>query len=446
MKRTNQIGLLCMLLACGISVFWGYSIQRASPDGMLDFKGVYYGARCLLQHHDPYIVGGPLRVYQAEGGEHARTSNVLQQVLSLNVYPPTAFIFITPFTVLPWGPAHLLWIALTAAVFILAAFLIWKLAIYHSPGVFLILICFLLANSEAIFATGNTAGIAVGLCVVAVWCFLEKRFVPAGILCLAVSLAIKPHDAGLVWLYFLLAGGVYRKRALQTFVVVAALSLPAILWISHIAPHWIGELNSNLVAQSAPGGACDPGPNTPNSGSGPSMIINLQSAVYIFRDNPRIYNPVSYLACGLLMLIWLVRTLRARFTQRGAWLALAAIVPLTILVTYHRPYDAKLLLLTIPACALLWAEGGLIGWTALLVNIAGIVSTADIPLVFLVILTNSLHISTAGLYGQIATVVLTRPVPLILLATGIFYLSVYLRRETFQHEPVQLHLSDRRRG
>jgi hypothetical protein len=35
---------------------------------------------------------------------------------------------------------------------------------------------------------------------VAAWCFIKGRFIPAGILCLAVSLAIKPHDAGLVWL------------------------------------------------------------------------------------------------------------------------------------------------------------------------------------------------------------------------------------------------------
>jgi len=429
MKRMNQTGLAWILLACGISVFWGYPIQRNSSDGMLDFKGVYYGARCLLQHQDPYTVGGPLHIYLAEDGAHAYVSEVLQQVLSLNVYLPTAYTFIIPLAVLPWGLAHLLWLFLTAAAYILAAFLIWKIAKSHLPGVFLFLICFLLANSEAIFATGNTAGIAISLCVVAVWCFLEDRFVPAGILCLAVSLAIKPHDTGMVWLYFLLAGGSYRKRALQTLVVAAALGLPAIFWISHIAPHWVWEWQSNLLAQSAPGGACDPGPNTPNSGSGPSMIINLQSAVYMFSHNPRIYNLVSYLVCGSLMLIWSYRTLWARLSRRTAWLALAAIVPLNVLMTYHRPYDAKLLLLAFPACAMLWAEGGSVRWVALLLNIAGIASTADIPLTVLWVYTRNLRISTTGMYGQIENVLLTRPVPLILLLMGIFYLWVYLRWE-----------------
>src|ERR1019366_4930389 len=126
------------------------------------------------------------------------------------------FLFIAPFAMLPLATAQALWIILTGGGLILAGFLMWNLGSKYAPILSGCLIGFLLANCQLAFATGNTAGIVVGLCVVAVWCFLEDRFVLAGILCLAVSLAIKPHDAGLVWLYFLLAGGTYRKRALQT--------------------------------------------------------------------------------------------------------------------------------------------------------------------------------------------------------------------------------------
>jgi hypothetical protein len=252
--------------------------------------------------------------------------------------------------------------------------------------------------------------------------------VTAGILCLAISLAIKPHDAGLVWLYFLLAGGICRKRALQTLLVTAVLGLAAILWVTPIAPHWMQELHSNLQAFSAPGGVTNPGPTTLN-GQGPGMIISLQSAVAVFRDDPRIYNSVSYLICGPLLLVWVVRTLRSRFTQERAWLALAAVVPLTMLVTYHRPYDARLLLLAVPACAMLWAGRGPIRWLALLVTSAGIAFTGDMVLTILRFHTKNLHISTAGLSGQMKTVVLMQPTPLILLAMGIFYLWIYLRHE-----------------
>ena len=425
--RTRRFALPLILLCSGISILWGFSVGRTTSGGTLDFQAIYYGTRCLLEHHNPYKVSELENVYRTEAGDRPGESVQRHQVVTLFVNLPTTFVLVAPFAMLPWNTAQALWLILLTGVFILAACLMGKIGARDSPGVSLFLICILLANSELIFATGNTAGVAIGLCVVAVWCFLKERFVPAGILCLAISLAVKPHDAGLVWFYFLLAGGVYRKRALQSLLVTVILGLSAFLWVSHVAPHWIEDWQSNLTAISAHGGLNEPGPASV-TGRTAGMVIDLQAAVSVFRNDPLIYNAVSYLVCGALLLVWSVHTLRSRFSQGRAWLALAAVVPLTMLVTYHRPYDAKLLLLTVPACALLWAEGGPIGWFALIVNTVGIVFTGDVPLAILVILTNNWHGSTAGIFGQILTVVLTRPAPLILLVMSIFYLWVYLRR------------------
>jgi hypothetical protein len=243
---------------------------------------------------------------------------------------------------------------------------------------------------------------------------------------MAVSLAIKPHDAGLIWLYLLLAGGVYRKRALQTLAVTVLLALPAILWMSHIAPHWLGDWQSNLSVMSARGGILDPGPASTPGFRDLGMIIDLQTVISVFRDDPRIYNPASYLACGALLLAWSIITLRSRFSLARAWLALAVVVPLTLLVTYHRSYDAKLLLLTVPACAMLWTEGGPGRWIALLASSAGVVSTGDIPSALLTIFSNNIHLGTTGIYDKILTVALKRPIPLILLAIVVFYLWEYV--------------------
>jgi len=436
MTRTRRIALALILLSGVLPVIWGFFPERPIPGGMLDFKGVYYGERCLLQHSDPYQEGEPLRVYQAEGHPLRPAEEGLRQNLTWYIYLPTAFLFIAPFAMLQWGPAHLLWMILMSISLMLAAFLMWEFGADYAPVISGGLVCLVLANSEMVLATGNPAGIVVGLCAAAVWCFLKERFMPAGILCLAVSLAIKPHVAGPVWLYFLLAGGVYRKRALQTLVVTVALAVPSIVWVSHVAPRWTGELHYNLLAVSEPGRNSDPGPANPVYVSGPSMIIDLQSAISIFRDDPRIYNPVSYLVCGALLLVWSVFTLRSQFSPRRAWLALAAVVPLTMLATYHRPYDAKLLLLTVPACAMLWAGGGLIARLALLFNTAGLVLTSDIPLTVLMILAKSLHISTDRLPGQLITDVLMRPTPLILLAMSVFYLWVYVRSRPSVTEPL----------
>jgi hypothetical protein len=396
---------------------------------MLDFKGVYYDARCMFLHRDPYQFGEPARVFLEDQKDHPFLSSVQRQILSLDIYLPTTSIFIAPFAMLPWGPAHRLWMILTAGSLALAAFLMWDRGAKCAPGVSAVLICFILANCEVILAAGNTAGMVVSLCVVAVWSFLRNRFVMLGILCMAVSLVIKPHDGALVWLYFLLAGGVYRKRALQTLLTTAVLAALAILWVTPIAPHWMQELQSNNLTDLLPGGASNP-ELSDSVRYGPSMIINLQSVISLFWNDPRVYNLISYLICGALLLVWAVHTLRVRFTSSRAWLSLASIVPLTLIVTYHRPYDAKLLLLTVPACALLWAEGRPIRWAALAVSIAGIVSTADIPLVILLTLTKNMHLSTIGPPNQILAYVLMRPTPLILLAMSIFYLWIYVRRDS----------------
>jgi hypothetical protein len=376
-----------------------------------------------------------LRIYQTEGGSRPSDTAKERQIATQNPYPPSAFFFTVPFALLPLAAAQILWTTLTIGSLIFASFLIWNLGANYAPIISGALIGFLLANSEVLIITGNTAGIAVSLCVVAVWCFLRERFVPAGILCLAISLAIKPHETGLVWLYFLLAGGVYRKRALQTLVVMVALSLPAVLWVWRVAPHWMQEIHTNILAYSMRGGINDPGPASIGA-HGLAMVISLQSVISFFWDDPRIYNSVSYLVCAPLLLIWAFVTLRSRPSPKRVWLALAAIAALSMLPVYHRQMDAKLLLLTVPACAMLWAEGGFIGWLALLVNSAGFVLTGDLPWVVVLSLIGRLHLPATRLSGWMVMAVQVFPIPLILLVMGIFYLWVYVRRCS-AHAPPQ---------
>jgi hypothetical protein len=429
MTQARLDGLYMLLLGCVVFVLLGAAMENTAPEPLADFRGLYYPARCLIQHCDPYMESGVLRIFRQEGGDRPSDTAQVRQIATQAVYPPSAFCVSVPFAMMPWGLAHIVWITLTFGSLIFASFLIWNLGADYAPILSGVLVGFLLANSEVLIMTGNAAGIMVSLCVVAVWCFLRQRFVPAGILCLAVSLAVKPHDTGLVWMYFLLAGGVYRKRALQSLLATIVLSLPAVLWVWHVAPHWMQELHSNILAFSVHGGTNDPGLAS-GGAHGLAMVVSLQAMISVFWDDPRIYDWVSYLIFAPLLFVWMFATLRSRSSPAKTWLALAAISALSMLPVYHRLYDTKLLLLTVPACAMLWAEGGWIGKLALAVNAAGFVLTGDLPWAVVIALIQHLHLPATEIWKQALIAVQVFPAPLALLAMGSFYLWVYARHSS----------------
>jgi hypothetical protein len=314
--------------------------------------------------------------------------------------------------------AETIWMILTAGCFILAAFLVMTVGAECAPRFSAFMIYLFLINSELLLALGNAAGIVVGLSIIAAWCILRNRFALAGALCLALALVMKPHDSGLIWLYFLFADRALRKRALQSLAMAAGLAAVAVIWTSHVAPQWLPELISNESAIMARGGINDPGPAS-SGNFGVNLIISLQTIVSRFKDNPHFYNAVVLLICGALLFVWMRKTLRSSFTPELAWFALAAIVPLSMLLLYHRRYDARLLLLAVPACAMLWRQGGAIAGWMLALNLAVIVATGDF---FWIVLLSITH------YQGISVAFSIFSAPLSLLALATFSVWVYWRR------------------
>lgn len=423
-------GIAVLLLCISLPSFWGYQVRRNSHGllGMADFSVLYYGARCAVQHKDPYDPATVLREFKADGRTlPAKPSlkKAMQIGVSTCIYLPSALLLAVPFAVLPWHLAQALWLSLTAILLALAAFSMCDLGLDAGPVLSIFLAGIILVNCELLLLGGNAAGITVSLCVISAWCFLRARYAWAAVLLLAISLVVKPQDAGFVWLYFLLAGGVLRKRAMQILAVVALLALFASVWVAPASPHWMREMRANINSEIVHGGISDSGPSGAiERGAGP--IIDLQAAISVFRDDPHFYNLVSYLTVGFLILVWALAVLVKRASPRSALLALAAISALSLLPVYHRPYDAKLLMLTIPACAMLWPEKGPVRWVALGLTSAGILVTSDIPLALSFALYHSSPIPTSTLVGKIVTVLIW-PAPLVLLALGCFYLWVFLR-------------------
>lgn len=430
MTKARRIGLIVLLLASGISAFFALILQRTPHPGIVDFRIVYIASRCMIEHRDPYSETDFLHVFQEEGGivpSDPIERQKFQDAVMAVVYLPTALLLIAPFAALGWGAAQVLWTIFTIGLFTLACCLIWSIAADYSLPVATCLLALMLANSEVLFAFGNAAGVAISLCAIAVWCFFTGRFASVGVVFLAVSLAIKPHDSAAVWLYLLVVGGAYRKRALQSVLIACGLGVLAAGWTYQVSPHWIQEIRSNLELVSTRGGVADPGPAGISNGTG-GMIIALQSAVSIFRDDSHSYDLITWVVCTPLLIAWLVRTFRHGLAHAQIWLALAAIAPLSMLPVYHRAYDAKLLVLAVPACAAIWTQGGVRRWLALVTTSAAILVTSDIPSALLSTLMGGASTYPVGLSKQIMVVVITRPAPLILLAMSIFYVWVYVRQ------------------
>jgi hypothetical protein len=411
----------------------GVPIGRSVPGGAVDLQVIYYATKCFLQGCDPYKPAELRAFYSAEEKRLPPNSIETPGHVAPNNYLPPTFLIIGPLALLPWSAASALWLGILLGSFFLAGLLVVQTGSSEERALSLLLGCIVLANAEIGFALANAAILVVSFCTIAVYLLVENKFVLLGQVTLTLALALKPHDAGLILLYFLIAAGIQRKRAWGIAGIALVILLVSILWTIRVSPHWIKEWHSNIASLTARGSLNDPGPMAEKSHNA-GQVIDLQAAVSVIRDEPNFYNSISYCICGSLLLIWGIASIRQKFSTRAAWLAMAAGVPLSLLVTYHRSYDAKMLLLSIPACAMLWRRRGWTGRVAVSVTTAAIVVTADLPLQIFSRLTAGLDASKMGVWERVLIIPVIRPAPMALLAMAVFYLWVYARPLTRARE------------
>ena len=417
-KQARRDALMLMGLATLVMVLLALMLRMEARDRIMDFEVPFDATRCLIHGQDPYILANLIQ-----------TDDRNRPAFEF-VYLPTIFPVTAPLALLPFGWASLIWTLATCAGLIFGSFLLWRIAADSAPLLAGTLIAFILANSFMLVAVGNPTGIAIGLCLLAAWCFYRDQYLFFGVICLGLSLLIKPQNACFVWLYFFLAGPRYRKLALQAAMVVLVVGVPATLWANHVAPHWLSELQTTLKVSTMRGGIDDPGPSS-GGGHGFGMLINLQTVLSTFRDDPHFYNSVTYLICGALLLVWVITTVRASLNPRSFWLGLASISALTTIPIYHRLGDAKLMILAVPACAMLWAEGSKAGRWAVAVVAVAFFWTGDFPwLIVLTVIQNTV-LSNSGLTRQMVGLVQVLPAPLALLVAGIALLWIYARSDRF---------------
>ena len=250
-----------------------------------------------------------------------------------------------------WGSADRIWLVIEGISFAVATLLVWDLCADDAPVLAGVLLCAFTASSTMLMMTANPTCLAVGLCVMGVWCALRRRLLWLGVICFALSLLLKPQIGGFVWLYFLLSAPVYRRFAWKVLAATAVMAVPAILWVSLMpaSQHWLVELCKTVSTSMGPGGTADPGISDPAS----YAYWNLQAVLAVVWDKPLFYNFTTYAITAPMIGLWMWKATKSRPTRRTMYLGLAAGVLLSLLPVYHRPYDVRLVLLMFPAGMLL---------------------------------------------------------------------------------------------
>jgi hypothetical protein len=427
----HRAACLILILCALFYIVRGFHDERHALQSR-DFKTVYAAGRCLLHNCDPYDSAQLFAAYSAAGGPNEDAAPFHPHEL---LYTPSGLALMAPFALMPWPLGNWVWLVFSTAVFVLGVALIASICLRMSPLLSAFALGALLATSTTLIMLGQPTQLTIGFCAIAVWCLLENKYLWLGVFCFAISLVIKPHVGGAVWLYFLIATPHYRKQAIRIFIVTLLLCIPGILWATLMpaSSHWIHELPANvafITSHSMPG---DPGPSNPDA----TAIEGLQTVLSLIRDTPAFYNRTAQLIGLALLALWFIPVLRTRPSPARDYLAIASVACISLLPLYHREYDTRILVLIFPALALLASRTARWGYAAIILTFATLIFVTHnyINLISWHVLPRLGPLSTVG------TILWLRPLTVSTTILTLFYLAsfwAWMRRERSTPRPASI--------
>ena len=359
----------------------GLLVQRGAGralEGSWDFTMIYGGARQVALGGDPYDFASTFDAYKNAGGEVAREigdrGRLRDPTWFHSLYPPTAYTLLSPIGTLRWDSARSAWLVLNLLA--TAAIAVWLVRQRPRPGP---------RNTDAQpreVSEWAAGAIAIGLWWGSASLHTALAFGQLSVLVLALMLpAIGWRSgpgsgspgrgyaalAGLLlaiagWLKPQLVGPIAVVLCVTPRRVIVAwaagwgvlILVGSVVWMNNIAPGWVEHWRENLRAFTA-SGLAEPSALNPYT----YQLIHLEP--WLHRWWPDGIGPGGALrAIGLLLpvAVWLGMTVSLGFGDRAkpqraeearglsrpaAAIALAAV--LTLLMGYHRTYDAVLLVL-----------------------------------------------------------------------------------------------------
>ncbi|WP_395646901.1 glycosyltransferase family 87 protein [Terricaulis sp.] len=146
--------------------------------------------------------------------------------------PPTFLLFDSLLARIPYGPSAMLWLALTGAIYLFAA---WKLLPDKRALIFAITLPAAMYHPGSVQTGLYIAGVS-GLALY----FLDRRPIAAGLL--VALLAIKPHLA-ILWPLFFALSGRWRAFAAAAAGTLAFAAVAGFVWGWETWPNWLESLD-----------------------------------------------------------------------------------------------------------------------------------------------------------------------------------------------------------
>jgi hypothetical protein len=362
-----KLNLHFLVLGVSALVFLVVGGQRAFRFSH-DLVPVYTGAGCLLQGCDPYSISQLEEQFFQRGG---RGVDLPSWEIDMPVYPPSTFLVLSPLLLLRYPAARFFWFVLNGGLFILSAVLVLSGCPRSNRWLATSLVSVILATSGILLVVGQPATFAISLIIIGSYFFLRIRFLPLCAFLFMLSIAVKPQLGGIIVFYFL-GQKTYRRYAAFAVAGALALLLSAGLTL-RMHPHsanWTSSLRANLTSTLSPGGSADPRPaNQEAIGD-----MNLQSVTSIFFAEAGTFNYVAYLIFLVLLAVLIIVVPWSRASAETHVLALAALSILTLMPVYHRFYDTRLLLLTVPAVLLIFEKRRVLGAAMAVLTILSVIS------------------------------------------------------------------------
>lgn len=335
------LGLISLLMVADLVL---RGLNLAFEPAKTDFSDVYAGA-WLWRHGQNF--------YDSALATRAHEQLVHASFQIAPVYPPTAFVLVSPFTFLPWGWANFIWLLLGLAGVAATLFLLlrlrgsagwdsqaWDIRTWDLRTAAFATVLLSFNPLHQAFHLGNSALLVVPLCLGAI-SLAEAGHDLSGGLILGTAAALKPQVAFWILVYYL-----FRRRGkLLAAAVIPVAVLTAIFFTRAVAlSSVIASYRSNIHFWFAPGR-----PDGFTEGARPYHVNMIQVALYQIVHSVSASNLIAHGLFASGLVVWIVILWRAKFNVPVS-LAISSLLALSFLSMYHSVSDVTFLTL-----ALCWA-------------------------------------------------------------------------------------------